>query len=276
MEGTRLVEWLKAERTMQDGRVAPLPRVTRTLIPTPPLRSALTAVYGSERSITGLLMVFRTAEQPAFGALDEAILQSSLESGSDVLERLRVFDGEQTARERANQRTLPAQFVLGEDLTIEYSWLPPGAAGDDVIRTVLSTAGERLPLVVENAVRAIVASWEPTRGSGFGIAIPLPFMLVRAVELQSADGGSVRYSVTVERFRSRNAMSWAARHFHMSPRELQILALILQGLGTVEIAEILHIAGSTAHDHVKRMLLKTKARNRVEMVAKVLGWRAVG
>ena len=35
----------------------------------------------------------------------------------------------------------------------------------------------------------------------------------------------------------------------------------------------LDIAESTAHDHIKRMMLKTRARNRVELAAKALGWR---
>ena len=54
----------------------------------------------------------------------------------------------------------------------------------------------------------------------------------------------------------------------MSSRELEVLALVLKGFGTPQIATALDIAESTAHDHVKRMMLKTRARNRVELAAK--------
>ena len=49
--------------------------------------------------------------------------------------------------------------------------------------------------------------------------------------------------------------------------------VVLKGFGTPQIATALDIAESTAHDHVKRMMLKTRARNRVELAAKALGWR---
>lgn len=278
-DGQKLAAWLKGERALQDRRGGPVPRVTRTLSQIAPYRSGLTIVYGDERGLAGMLMVLRTEEQLRFSELDETFLQSTLESGSAVLHRLRVFDGEQTARERAGHRVVPAQFVLREDLSIEYSWLPPQSDSDEVVRSMLSIIeDDRLPSVIENAVRSIVTGWgddaAKPANEEFGVAIPLPFLLVRAVRL--AGSGGMRIGVQIERFRARNAMNWASRRFHMSPRELQILALILQGLGTQEIADALHIAGSTANDHIKRMLLKTKSHNRVEMVAKVLGWRAAG
>lgn len=272
----QLVAWLKAERALQERRGGQVPRVTRSLSQVAPYRSGLTIVYGDERGLAGMLMVLRTEDQLRFSEVDETFLRSTLDSGSAVLHRLRVFDGEQTAKERAGHRTVPAQFVLREDLSIEYSWLPPQSDADEVVRNMLSIIEhDRLPSVIENAVRSIVAGWgENPSAEEFGVAIPLPFLLVRAVRLSG--GGENRIGVQIERFRARNAMNWASRRFHMSPRELQILALILQGLGTQEIAEALQIAGSTANDHIKRMLLKTKSHNRVEMVAKVLGWRAAG
>ena len=59
----------------------------------------------------------------------------------------------------------------------------------------------------------------------------------------------------------------------LTSRELEVLSLVLKGFGTPQIATALDIAESTAHDHIKRMMLKTRARNRVELAAKALGWR---
>ena len=77
----------------------------------------------------------------------------------------------------------------------------------------------------------------------------------------------------VERYRSRNPLRLAAEKFAMSSRELEVLSLVLKGFGHAADRDALDIAESTAHDHIKRMMLKTRARNRVELAAKTLGWR---
>ena len=77
----------------------------------------------------------------------------------------------------------------------------------------------------------------------------------------------------VERYRSRDSLTWAAKEFAISRRELEVLALLLQGMSTNEIAQSLCIAESTADFHLKRLLAKTASRNRPELVAKVLGWK---
>jgi DNA-binding CsgD family transcriptional regulator len=125
---------------------------------------------------------------------------------------------------------------------------------------------------VESAVRAVTASWtdDPATWEPATL-VPLPFMVVTVVPLIGSAGPKI--GVLVERYRSRNPLRHAADKFGMSSRELEVLSLVLKGFGTPQIATALDIAESTAHDHIKRMMLKTRARNRVELAAKALGWR---
>lgn len=51
-----------------------------------------------------------------------------------------------------------------------------------------------------------------------------------------------------------------------TPREEEILGLVCEGLSNDEIADKLIIATTTVKSHVKSLLMKTHARNRVELV----------
>jgi DNA-binding CsgD family transcriptional regulator len=161
--------------------------------------------------------------------------------------------------------------VLTRDYAVESKWIPNDDP-NDVLQNILQLSDDSLPPVVESAVRSVTASWtdDPATWTD-GTVVPLPFMVVRVAPLTGAAGPKI--GVLVERYRSRNPLRHAADKFAMSSRELEVLALVLKGFGTPQIATALDIAESTAHDHVKRMMLKTRARNRVELAAKALGWR---
>jgi DNA-binding NarL/FixJ family response regulator len=189
------------------------------------------------------------------------------------MRRLSTFEGEETAHERVAERAVPAQFVLSRDYRVELRWIPVNDdEGNDALQNILELSDE-LPPVVETTVRSLTAAWtDDPQTWEVGMAVPLPFMIVRAFPLQAADG-SVKIGVLVERYRSRNPLRHASEKFGMSSRELEVLALVLKGFGTPQIASALDIAESTAHDHIKRMIHKTGSRNRAELAAKALGWR---
>lgn len=263
----RQTEWLQAERLLQSRSDASLPRVTDAMIALDGMRG-LVAVYGVDRTIFGLAIVARPR---AFLPEERKELESTLRSGSELMRRLSTFEGEQSAQERTAERASPAQFVLTRDYAVESKWIPSDDP-DDVLQSILELAENGLPPVVDHAVRAVTASWtdDPATWEP-GSVVPLPFMVVRIAPLTGTAGPKI--GVLVERYRSRNPLRLAAEKFGMSSRELEVLALVLKGFGTPQIATALDIAESTAHDHIKRMMLKTRARNRVELAAKALGWR---
>jgi DNA-binding CsgD family transcriptional regulator len=92
-----------------------------------------------------------------------------------------------------------------------------------------------------------------------------------AVKVLELRGGSVpAYAILVERFALRDHIDTFARKHGLSPRERQVLALLVKGLRNEEIAQHLIISKSTAIFHVKQLLTKTGSRNRTEMVAKII------
>jgi DNA-binding CsgD family transcriptional regulator len=264
---SRQTEWLQAERLLQSRSEASIPRVTDAMIALDGMRG-LVAVYGVDRTIFGLAIVARPR---AFTAEERKTLEATLRSGSELMRRLSTFEGEQSAQERTAERASAAIFVLTREFAVESRWIPDDDP-NDVLQNILELAGDSLPPVVEKAVRDVTASWtdDPATWQPDTV-VPLPFMVVRVAPLQGSAGAKI--GVLVERYRSRNPLRHAADKFGMSSRELEVLALVLKGFGTPQIASALDIAESTAHDHIKRMMLKTRARNRVELAAKALGWR---
>ena len=268
--GSRQAEWLQAERLLQSRSEAMLPRVTEAMIALDGMRG-LVAAYGVDRTIFGLAIFARPRP---FMPEERKALENSLRSGSELMRRLSTFEGEQSAQERTAERAMPAQFVLSRDYKMLLRWLPPAAdtGEDDALQNILELSDD-LPPVVETAVRTLTANWtDDPQTQQPGMAVPLPFMVVRTTPLRAPDG-TTQIGVLVERYRSRNPLRHASEKFGMSSRELEVLALVLKGFGTPQIAAALDIAESTAHDHIKRMMLKTRARNRVELAAKALGWR---
>ncbi|HTD33367.1 MAG TPA: helix-turn-helix transcriptional regulator [Candidatus Elarobacter sp.] len=264
---SRQTEWLQAERLLQSRSEASIPRVTDAMIALDGMRG-LVAVYGVDRTIFGLAIVARPR---AFLPEERKALEATLRSGSELMRRLSTFEGEQSAQERTAERANAAQFVLTREFAVESRWIPDDDP-NDVLQNILELAGDSLPPVVEKAVRDITASWTDDPGTWQpDTVVPLPFMVVRVAPLTGSAGPKI--GVLVERYRSRNPLRHAAEKFGMSSRELEVLALVLKGFGTPQIATALDIAESTAHDHIKRMMLKTRARNRVELAAKALGWR---
>ncbi len=254
---SRQTEWLQAERLLQSRSVAPIPRVTDAMIALDGMRG-LVAVFGVDHTIFGLAIAARPR---TFLPEERKRLEGTLRRGSELMRRLSTFEGEQSAQERTAERAAPAQFVLTRDYAIESKWIPTDEP-DDVLQSILELADNGLPPVVESAVRTVTASWtkDPSTWEA-GVVVPLPFMVVRVAPLNGTAGPKI--GVLVERYRSRNPLHLAAEKFAMSSRELEVLALVLKGFGTPQIATALDIAESTAHDHIKRMMLKTRARNRV-------------
>jgi DNA-binding NarL/FixJ family response regulator len=96
-------------------------------------------------------------------------------------------------------------------------------------------------------------------------------VLVRASRLSGMQGGCI--VVSMEAVRTRAPLDEAARRFSLSQREKEVLECILCGLKAANIAERLHISKRTVGEYFKHLAAKTGARNRSELVARVLDWR---
>lgn len=164
------------------------------------------------------------------------------------------------------QRRAPCLVVLNPDYSI--------VSAEPQLDTVLSEAGfsdrppDRLPAEIERAAKELNAGHE-FEGRGDGAAL-LPQLLVRSSILTGPSGPCV--AVTLERLRSRDPLNGAAARFGLSPRELEVLKLVMSGFARKEIAERLFIAESTVGEYFKHLYAKIGVRNRSALFASVFQW----
>jgi DNA-binding CsgD family transcriptional regulator len=83
--------------------------------------------------------------------------------------------------------------------------------------------------------------------------------------------GTEPYVLTIDEQRGR-ILRDAVQRFHITPREVQVLTLALDGNGAAEIAGALRLSTSTVVGHMMRLRIKTRTHSSIGMIAKVLGW----
>lgn len=88
---------------------------------------------------------------------------------------------------------------------------------------------------------------------------------------------SMRYALLIEPRGSRDPLTDAIARFGFTPREVEVLALIVEGTSNKEIARTLCIAEGTVQDHVRNLCAKSGAKRRGDLLAGVFGadaqWR---
>jgi len=171
------------------------------------------------------------------------------------------------------RRAKPRVLLLDDNLEIAFAEADAMAA----LSALLNFPKEkitRLPHLFEEAVRRIVERWEASGSVIEQLAAPTKNFILRVSKLSGAAGSFI--AVFLEERSRREDLAGATRRYNLTRRELQVLTLILGGLNAAEIAENLHIAETTVSDYFKHLLKKTNARNRADMLAKVLGWDGGG
>ena len=112
--------------------------------------------------------------------------------------------------------------------------------------------------------------------SGFLLKDTLPEDLIAAIRVVARGDALIAPGITrrlIEQFaRSAPATSSPPGLDELTPRELEVLVLVAGGLSNSEIAEELVLSHATVKTHVKRILAKLGARDRVQAV--VLAYEA--
>jgi DNA-binding CsgD family transcriptional regulator len=233
--------------------------------------SGVTLLFADHRRTTAILTIMRTTELGPFTSTELSMLTFAVVAGS---EELSLTSAHAVARDEHSASLVGAPdeafYVLDEDLTVILA----SNAQDQhhIAMTGFEPAlAAHLPKLVEETVRKLIAPWYATPFSREpGVARPVPFLVVRTQPMSGPAG--LHIGVRIEASPMTNSLTSAASRFHITPRELQVLGLLLDGTQLEEIGVRLHIASSTVQDHVRNMVEKTKSRNRTELVARVLGW----
>jgi DNA-binding CsgD family transcriptional regulator len=93
--------------------------------------------------------------------------------------------------------------------------------------------------------------------------------IVRVARLRGPE--PMRYAMFVEQRGSRRPLLDAYERFGLSAREVEVLALIVDGASNREIADTLCIVPGTVQDHVHSICTKSGAKRRGDLMARVFG-----
>jgi DNA-binding CsgD family transcriptional regulator len=269
----RLADEFKRQRSQ-----SPIgPRISATLGSLDDYDSGITLLFADARSHFGILTLLRTAALGPFTSSEISVLTFALDAMSERLSGLRLQPRGQSGSDAHPERDVGgnppegAFYVLDGDLQIVLAW-----SSDDQRRIAVTglhtRIAERLPTVLEETVRTLTAAWSTDAVKASGAARPVTFLVVRTQPMSGPAGLFI--GVRIDRFQPPNSLTGAASRFHISAREVQVLALLLDGDHLDEIATRLSITSSTVQDHIKSMLDKTGSRNRSELIARVLGWES--
>jgi DNA-binding CsgD family transcriptional regulator len=269
---------LTDEFRRQRQKTATGSRIAATLGSIDGFSSGITLVFADTRANFGILTLLRTTEMGPFTSSEIGMLTFALDAASERFSALRLHPEPDAALTSSAQRKGTASrqpdgafYVLDSDLQIVLAW-----NAEDRRRIALTglhtRIAERLPSVLEETVRALTTGWADGSVNEPGISHPVPFLVVRTQPMSGPSGLFI--GVRIDRFQERNSLTGAADRFHISPREVQVLGLLLDGNHLDQIAVQLHITSSTVQDHIKSMLDKTGSGNRSELIARVLGWES--
>jgi DNA-binding CsgD family transcriptional regulator len=257
---------IRAEHAVRARSGTPALSVTSTLVPPKPYRHSLTVQFAYASTDCGMLLLLRDPQAGTFGVREISLLEKRALETSSLLYRALLLDGEQSVGERIQQRVPPSVYVLLSDYSIVRR--PPEQPR--MPRLVIPDGSRFIPLV-EDAIRKKTADWHGNPDARIPASLAIPPILIASV-IPLLNGEEYRIGVVIDRYSKRNALNAAAMRFNLSLRELEVIALLLRGMGTAEIAKNLLIAISTVQDYVRRILIKTHSSNRAELVSKVLGW----
>jgi DNA-binding CsgD family transcriptional regulator len=160
-------------------------------------------------------------------------------------------------------RSLPGFYVVDGDLNVLLA-LPASEMPND---PVVDGAQKLTPSFLR-AVRDVTSTWHDLSHEHAGVAIIDDSFVVHVRTARHAHVPSI--TLIVMQVQGRNPLDRAIASFGFTPREADVLGLILQGRATPEIAEALHIARPTVLQHVKSLLAKTNAHRRSDLVNIVL------
>jgi DNA-binding CsgD family transcriptional regulator len=166
-------------------------------------------------------------------------------------------------------RRIRSQLILlNSDYSVALAEWDTGSELFQKLGLAAKRASRLLP-EVEKKVRAIVEDLleDPSSPTSF---ILHDSIVLRVSILESEPAPMI--ALFVEPSRRREDLLGAAKRYKLTQRQIEVLGYILRGCSAREIATALCISETTVSDHFKQLLLRTAARNRADMVARVLNW----
>jgi DNA-binding CsgD family transcriptional regulator len=143
-------------------------------------------------------------------------------------------------------------------------WLGELPTGPGMLPAAVYELGTRV-LAAPAAAHGLPASVRIRTRSGI-------WATLHGAPLEGADHG--RATITIRQATTDEIFDFLARAYDLTRRERQVVALMLDGLATKQVAAALYISPHTVQDHLKAIFAKSRVRSRRELVSRLSG-RAV-
>jgi len=211
----------------------------------------------------GSVELMRDSDDPPFADDDLDLLHGLAPSLGSLLRRgLRERD---PAPRSPGATLAPATLIVDAELR-PTSWTP--ALADWLDELPAGGGPEALPpAVYELGTRVLTAA---VASNGLPASVRLRTRTGRWAALEGAslegdDRG--RAAITFRHATSDEIFDFLARAHDLTARERQLVALMLDGLATKQVAAALCISAHTVQDHLKAVFAKTGVRSRRELVS---------
>jgi DNA-binding CsgD family transcriptional regulator len=229
-----------------------------------------TVVFRDGFGLWGWVDLWRSRSEPAFTKEEIRFLADCAGPVTQTLRRaqLRFF----ADRSATGGPQGVAVLVLSPDLevlaqtpqTTEYlRLLVPPAAGQSPVPAGAFNVGAQLR-AVEAGVDAHPPSSRVHLHGGRWVTL-------RADRIGEQSAGTRDIAVTIELTGPADRLALFVRAAGLSPRESELVGLVLAGLDSTEIAARMFLSPHTVQDHLKSVFAKTSTRSRRDLVALVRG-----
>lgn len=219
----------------------------------------------------GWLDLWRSADDGPFSDHELDVLAACAPAVTAALRRCvaRTFTLAADAPDRAG----PVVLVLSPDLHVKAQT----PQTDEYLRALLPPDADRRPIPAGAynvgaqliAVEAGVDDHPPRSRVRLRDGLWLTFRAARVESSAPADEQDV--AVSIEPASPAERRDLFRRSHALTPREAELLDLLVDGADTRTVADTLHMSPHTVQDHLKSIFAKTGARNRRTLLARLAG-----
>ena len=225
-----------------------------------------TVIFRDQHGLWGWLDLWRSPDQAPFSAADLDTLAALAPVITSAFRRCHARTFELPAA--LPVRPGPVVLMLSPDLEVKVQT----PATDAYLRALLPPDADRRPVPagaynVGAQLIAIEAGIDDHPASSRVRLRDGIWLTFRAARVE--DGEDI--AVSIEPCSPDERLSLFARSHALTPRETQLLELLVDGADTRAVAEKLFLSEHTVQDHLKSIFDKTGARNRRTLLARITG-----
>ena len=228
----------------------------------------LRAVFALEGACWGVLHLVRNTGRPNFGAVDLEFVDRIVPTAAAVIRRSVVS----TPPLDEDPHIAPAVVLMTPDLSVTSMTDRAAALADQLGSAEVDTgSGVSLP-----GEAYIVGARAKARAEGQDGPDPIArvrarsgWLTVRGECTRSDDGSIDHVALVIEPSRTSEVLPLFVAAHGLSDREQDVLAELVDGRSTTQIAHVLFISAHTVRDHIKSIFAKVGVSSRGELVSEL-------